>query len=542
MRSLKWDVVVVGSGAGGLSAAYMLQGLARAGKRILIVEQGDYYDSDAFPTRERDWEVRRLHNSNIDPNTYLDRVGFPIDNQDNPIAIASFNAVGGSSVLYSGHFPRFHPSDFKVRTLDGVADDWPISYFDLEPYYNLDHTITPIAGVSGDPSYPPLPDFLPAVPLGKLGAHLANTMNSLGWHWWPSYSAIATVNFRDHQRCTNIGPCNTGCPLGSKSSDDSYLLPSILKSGIELLRMTEVSKLVIDDESNRIKGLVCHSELYGEFILEAKLVILSAGGVGTPRVLLNSHSSRFLSGAANSSGLVGKNLMLHPWGHVEGIFTENLDSFYGPQGCFMASHEFHETDTQRGFMRGFSLQFQRGASLVETASRGSARRFNTYGEKGFHKIVEHYNHDASISVIVEDLPSLDNYVELDVDNKSKFGTPGIRVHYRLSVDSRKNLSFGISRAKEILKAAGAHSIMGFGPVREVGFHIAGTTKMGRSPQTSVVNGNNQSHDHPNLFISDSSVFVTSSSVNPLSTIHAIGYRTGDFIDKNFDALADETHA
>jgi choline dehydrogenase-like flavoprotein len=530
-----WDIVLIGSGAGGLSAAYKLIPLAKSGKKILIIEQGNYYAKDKLPTLFADWEVRRFHQSNIDPNRYLDQVGFPIDNQNNPIAIAAFNAVGGSSVLYSGHFPRFHPSDFQVKSNDGVADDWPITYYDLEPYYNFDHGITPIGGVEGDPSYPEITQLLPPVPLGELGEKLVTGLNELGWHWWPSYSGLATVNFKGHLHCQNLGPCNTGCPFGAKSSDDQYLLPDILESGINLITDIEVSQLVKSYITPNIDYAVAIDSNKRVFNVKSKVFILSAGGVGTPRILLNSPVSGNNT-VANSSNLVGKNLMLHPWGHVEGIFEENLNAFYGPQGCFIASHEFHETDSARGFLRGFSMQFQRGASLIDTALRLSARKEIKYGEGMLEKLDKNYNHTAQISIIVEDLPEESNCVLIDKAKESKRGTPGIKINYKLSENSKRNLAYGIKKARELLSVCGAKSTFGFGPIREVGFHIAGTAKMGSEPESSVVNKWCQTHDHPNLFISDSSVFVTSSPVNPLATIHAIGYRTGQYITENFEEI------
>ena len=152
------DVVIVGSGASGAAAAWSLS--RNTSLRIVCLEQGRAIDKSKYPTTSSDWELGRYGDFSPFPGVRNSTVDYPIDDSDSPISIAQFNGVGGSTILYSGHFPRFRPSDFKVNTIDGVADDWPIDYSDLEPFFEENEKIMGIAGMVGDPAYPSYHSFL----------------------------------------------------------------------------------------------------------------------------------------------------------------------------------------------------------------------------------------------------------------------------------------------------------------------------------------------------------------------------------------------
>ena len=176
------DVLIIGAGASGAAVAWSL---AETRMKIVCLEQGDWMSPADYPSNGRDWETRAYGDFSISPNRRKRPADYPINEDDSPISVANFNAVGGSTILYAGHFPRFHPSDFHVRTLDGVADDWPVDYATLEPYYAENDRMMGVSGLAGDPAYPPKEMPLPPLPLGKLGHTLARGFNKLGWHWWP---------------------------------------------------------------------------------------------------------------------------------------------------------------------------------------------------------------------------------------------------------------------------------------------------------------------------------------------------------------------
>jgi len=261
----------------------------------------------------------------------------------------------------------------------------------------------------------------------------------------------------------------------------------------------------------------------------AAIVVLAASGVGTPRLLLNSQSPAFPDGLANRSGQVGRNLMLHPCGYVEGIFTENLDGHLGPHGCCILSQEFYETDASRGFVRGYTMQVLRGPGPIETALAGVARRTIPWGAGHHEAFASQFGKTAGIAIIVEDLPELENRVVLHDSLVDDQGIPDLRLEYGMSDNSRRMLSHGVKMGRAALEAAGATRTSGFGPVRHTGWHLMGTARMGGDPTNSVVDREGRAHDVPNLYVADSSVFVTSGGVNPASTLQAIALYVADAI-------------
>ena len=526
------DILIIGAGASGAAVAWSL---SESSMSIMCLEQGEHMDASKYPSTRMSWEVERLGEYHFSPNVRKRPVDYPINDADSPIAISNFNAVGGGTILYSGHFPRFHPSDFRVKSLDGVADDWPIDYYQLEPFFALNDQMMGVSGLSGDPAYPPIEGLLPPVPLGRMGETLGQGFNKLGWHWWPAYSAIITRSYNGREKCVNLGPCNTGCAQGAKSSVDVTYWPAALRNGVQLKTRCRVREITVD-ATGRASGVVYYDENGAECRQMARLVIVACNGVGTPRLLLNSRSAQFPDGLANRSGLVGKNLMLHPLGYVEGVFDENIESHLGPQGCCLLSQEFYETDPARGFVRGYTMQALRGPWPIEAAVSGVARREIFFGA-GFHEaFAARFRHIASIAIIVEDLPEEHNCVTLDPVLSDSHGIPAPKVSYKLSENSKKMLVHGLEKGKEVMSAAGARKNFAFGPVRNTGWHLMGTARMGTDPENSVVNRLGQSHDVKNLFIVDSSIFVTSGGVNPVSTMQTIALYIADNIKKNLPGL------
>ena len=350
------DVLIVGAGASGAAVAWSL---AETRMRIVCLEQGGWMNPAEYPSSGRDWEARAHGDFSISPNRRGRVTDYPVNDDDSPISVANFNAVGGSTILYAGHFPRFHPSDFRVRTLDGVADDWPIDFDTLAPYYAENDRMMGVSGLAGDPANPPHDPPMPPLPLGKSGQALAKGFNSLGWHWWPSDTAIATEPYDGRDRCLNLGACSTGCAQGAKASTDITYWPHALRAGVEVRPGCRVREITVDDR-DRATGVIYHDADGVEHEQRAHVVVLACNGVGTPRLLLNSRSSRFPEGLANRSGLVGRNLMFHPYAAIYGVFEEPMDGYRGPGLCIW-SQEFYETDADRGFVRGYTFECGRAA-------------------------------------------------------------------------------------------------------------------------------------------------------------------------------------
>jgi choline dehydrogenase-like flavoprotein len=528
------DVLIVGAGAAGAAFAWSL---AETRMNILCLEQGDWMDPARYPSTGLDWELRGLGDFALSPNVRRRPEDYPVNDAGSPIAISMFNAVGGSTILYAGHFPRLHPSDFCTRSLDGVGEDWPIDYAILAPFYAQNDRRVGVAGLAGDPAYPPKEVPLPPVPLGRLGETIARGFNRLGWHWWPSDSAIATQPYEGRAPCIHLGPCITGCAQGAKASSDVTYWPAAIRAGVRLETRCRVCEITLRPDG-MADGVVYFDRDGVERRQRAEIVVLACNGIGTPRMLLNSRSSRFPDGLANRSGLVGRNLMLHPYGMVAGVFEERLEGYKGPTGCGLMSQEFYETDRARGFVRGYSFELLRGVGPVSAAMWGMSLGRLPWGAGHHEAYAELFDRMAGLLAICEDLPEPENRVTLDPELTDAHGIPAPRIHYRLSENSQRMLEHGVARAREALEAAGAKWTFVESPLRVAGWHLMGTARMGDDPETSVVNAWGRCHDVRNLFVVDGSVFVTAGAVNPTCTIQALALYVADAIKKRLGNLFD----
>jgi choline dehydrogenase-like flavoprotein len=530
------DVLIVGAGASGGPAAWRL---AQAGFKVTCLEQGGWVDPASLPHAQPDWELSKLGPFHPDPNVRRLPADYPIDERDSDFAPLLYNAVGGSTIHWNGHFPRLKPGDFRVRSLDGVADDWPLSYAELEPFYDQNDRFLGVAGQSGDPAQPPRsPRPLPPLPIGRLGELLADGFERLGWHWWPTDAAILSAPYADggltgavnadRQPCNLCGPCELGCPRGSRASTDRTYWPAALALGAELRIGCRVREITLD-ERGRARGALYYDP-QGELREQrASVVILACNGVGTPRLLLNSRSARFPEGLANRSGLVGKNLMFHPFAAVAGEVPFELDSYKGPGATILFSHQFYETDQRRGFLRGYALQAMRQAGPLGTALGGLTAHRLPWGRTHHRAFAERFARTANLAVMGEDLPDPANAVTLHPELTDAHGIPAPKVTYRLSNNSRAMLDHGVARARELLEALGATSITVANPLRASRGHLLGTCRMGDDPAHSVVDRWGRAHDVPNLFVVDGSIFTTAGGVAPTSTIMALALRTADYL-------------
>ena len=304
-----------------------------------------------------------------------------------------------------------------------------------------------------------------------------------------------------------------------------------LSLGLDLFQNTKALKLLT--HNNHISGLLVVNKDSSSCVLRSTKYVLCCGALGTPRLLFNSRTADCSTGLANSSGLVGRNLMLHPLGYAEGYFRENISSNFGPQGCCLISQEFYRTDASRGFSRGYTIQSLRGPLPIESSLNLFRRNLLKLGPNFWSDFLKYYNHTAHLSVICEDLPETSNFLSPDFDHLDHHGMCSLNVTYSLSDNSRRMLSHGVNNLRRLLTESGAYKTFGFGPVRATGWHSMGTCVMGLDPRASVVNQYGRSHDHPNLFIFDSSIFPTSSGVNPASTIQALSLYLSDHLSADF---------
>jgi choline dehydrogenase-like flavoprotein len=259
---------------------------------------------------------------------------------------------------------------------------------------------------------------------------------------------------------------------------------------------------------------------------KADVTVLGANGIGTPRLLL-------LSGLANSSGLVGRRLMMHPFGTVVGMFDEDLGSTHGLWGQHIHSLEFYETDSKRDFVRGAKWGLQpTGGPLSMTRAYPWGENNAIWGTNFHADLRKRLGHSAMWGIICEDLPEEENRIVLDPKLKDSDGIQAPKIVYRMSENSKCLLKFHLARARESLEAAGAYQTVTAPLIRETGWHLLGTAKMGTDPTTSVVDAYGRCHDVPNLFIYDGSIWPTSSGMNPTATIAATALWCADHLVKN----------
>jgi len=535
-------VLIIGAGASGGAFAWSI---ADAGMSVLCLEQGPWMKQSDYPTNNLDWESRAATEFSPNPNIRLAAGGgvgahdaaYPVNNEGTPIKPVMFNAVGGSTILWAAHFPRFTPRDFRVRSDDGVAADWPIDYKTLEPFYALNDQMMGVSGLAGDPAYPYHEPPLPPLPLGATGNALARGFEKLGWHWWPSDSAIISQDYNDREACINLGPCTSGCSHGAKASTDITYWPVAERKGVELRTGCRVKEITLN-EDGMADGVLYYDQDGVLQEQQAEIVVLASNGIGTPRLLLNSANERHPDGLANSSGLVGKNLMFHPYALIRGVFDEPLDG-KGPRGCSIWSHEFYETDPSRGFVRGYSYELTRGGGGPAGEALFGASRGRIPWGPGHHEAWSAiYDHTAGLVGITEDLPDEANTVTLDPELTDSNGIPAPKITYEVSENSHRQLTHAEERGHEVLRAAGATDTYSDHLIEQAGWHLMGTARMGTDPKTSVVNEWGRSHDVKNLFIIDGSIFVTAAGVNPTSTIQALALYVADSIKRNIGSLFD----
>jgi choline dehydrogenase-like flavoprotein len=505
------DVVIIGAGAAGAVAAGEL---IAAGLRVVCLEQGEWPDRNAFRGAMGDWELSSRGRWSPDPEIRKAIGDYPIEAANEDAGFLNFNGVGGSTVLYGAQWMRMLPCDFTVRTTDGVAEDWPITYNDLADYYQRVEAQFGVSGLGGNPAYPDGNDPpLPPLPIGDAGMRVARAHKRLGWHWWPGSNAILSVPRAGRYPCVRRATCAQGCSEGAKASTDLTHWNSFVAAGGTLITGARVARLLVDS-----RGLVNGAEwidLSGRMHLQsAKFFICAANGIGTPRLLLLS------DGLANSSGLVGKNLMCHPSATVVALFDEPLAMRQWQNGAAIQSLEFYGTRKDLGFLRGAKWSLTPLGGPVDAALRYRRAGWADGGESDY--VRKSLASGARWAILCEDLPDIANIVSLSESVVDYSELPAPRVEYQVSDNTDRIRQWNVARARESLIAAGAQisdSLAG-----QASAHFMGTARMGSDPELSVVDEWCITHDIRNLAIFDASVFVTAGAVNPVATICAIALR------------------
>src|SRR5919109_936571 len=485
------EVLIVGAGAAG---GVLSKELAEAGFKVVVLEAGPHWVPERdFVSDEKG--AQQLYWTDPRVTTGKD----PIELGAN----VTGKGVGGSTVHYSMVALRMHESDFMVHTLDGVAQDWPLRYEDLEPYYER---VEKELGISGPVTWPWAPRRRGPYPYREhpfngVAELFIRGCNKLGIGWAPSPLATISAPKEDRPPCVYRGWCIYGCSTNAKSSPLVTYIPKAIRAGA-YIRTTEDGQQVEEEQA-------------------ARLIILSCYSIETPRLLLNSAQTGFPDGLANSSGLVGKGLMVHSAHIVYGRFPELVYQYKAPPTLAL-TQDFYETNPKNDYVRGFTIEPI--GPFPQTFARQAMAGLGLWGQE-LREFMFDYNHYAGLGLVGECLLEDNNQVSLDPTDKDQYGLLVARVTFAWAENDRKLIEAGIEKEREILEAAGAEVTW----TADDTAHLLGSCRMGSDPKTSVVDPWCRSWDIPNLFICDGSVFVTSSAVNPSLTIQAIATRTADYI-------------
>ena len=510
------DLVVVGAGAGGVTLA---QRLARAGWKVVILEKGPFWDPD------RDWV------SDEQGSSHLYWTDERIISGNEPIEMGKNNSgvgVGGSMTHFAGYTPRFHPSDFEVRTRDGVAVDWPISYWDLKASFERVERELPVAGQDwpwGDPhSYPHGPH-----PVAGAASVAWQGARDCGIEMRVGPVAITNGVFGNRPHCIYRGFCLQGCKVNSKASPLITHLPDAIEHGVEVRADCMATRVAVDDASGRCTEVVYLDGDGIEHRQRADAVAVCGYAIETPRLLLLSTSRRFPNGLANNADQVGRYVMVQGATQVAARFPMELRMYKAPPPE-ISSEQFYETDESRGFVRGFSIQ------TIAPLPIDWAQHVLADGHWGraLREYMRDYNHWTVLGVLCEYLPLAENRVTLAGGVKDRYGLPVANFSYSLCDNDKRNSAYGTNVLNEIWDCAGAQDTLTIDRYA----HLVGGARMGFSPEDSVVDASHRAWEVPNLFVCDGSVFPTQGAANPALVIMALADRLAALLkSKRLEAAA-----
>ncbi len=561
MATEKTDVVIVGVGAaGGILAAE----LGKAGMKVIGLERGPRLTTADFTPHD---ELRYFQRQELRPNVKRQPVTWRANANARalPLPVLNYgNQAGGGTIHYGAVSWRFHEDDFRARSQtmerygaaaipeDSSLADWPLSYADLEPFYDRAEYELGVSGKAGNlqgrkidggnPFEAPRRREYPLPPLfvDQAGALFEAAARKLGHHPFSTPRAIVSQPYHGRPGCTYCGFCQAfGCHIGAKSSILVTKLPEADASGNFKLVTGAMCYRVNSDNSGRVTGVSYYGPDGEDNTIEAELVILAPFIYDNVRLLLLSKSARFPNGLANSSGHVGKHLMAHIGPRVFAAFDDRYVNIYmGPSAQRHTLDDFNADNfdhSRLGFIRG--AQISVSPADLEAGPIGAAVSMNPppgiprWGAAYRDFLAKYFARYAGLTAQTENLPYADQTIDLDPNVRDAWGLPAPRLTYDWRRPNElKRVEFMVRQLEELGRTMGAthvwRSPLGQGAP---GAHHEGGTRMGSDPKTSVVNRYGQSWDIPNLFIIGSSTYPSMSGFNPTLTIQALAYMSADAI-------------
>lgn len=531
------DVCIIGSGASGSVAAKVL---TEKGINVVMLERGKY-------RKPKDFSADELANVNrysltpdplVNPRTVR-------HSEKEEAHIQQFSplpyVVGGGTSRWTGWVPRFLASDFLQRSLHGDIQganvaDWPISYYDLEPFYDKVEWALGTSGKAGANKFesPRSRDYpTPPMPSTRYAAQFHKGCAALGLNSFPTPTAMLSKPYNGRPESVQSAFVQFhGDPTGTKSNAINVFIPEALATGkLELRADCYVRELTIDSQG-LVKSAI-YEDIDGNIIeQEADIFILACGAIETARLLLLSKSGKFPQGLANGSGTVGRFLSVHEYSASFGTFDKEIYGWAGGGYISASTFEFYETDYRRGFI---------GGGHVAAAGAGLPLPINftmpnkpAWGAAAKQWDRDYFNNSMAVGIVIYDLPQASNRVDLDPTVKDAWGLPAARITHKAHENDLAQGKWLIDRTGEILEAAGASTVnkVYIETITGNALHQKGTTRMGNDPDTSVLNKYCQAHEVDNLYVVDGSSFPTSSGANPTLTIMANAWRVAEHIARN----------
>lgn len=554
-----YDVIIVGSGAGGGMASKIL---AENGLKVAVVEAGPMFDptNDAHRTQLRwPWESPRRGASTVRAFGDFDSAygGWEIDGEPytrkNGTEFDWFRSrmVGGRTNHWGRISLRFGPRDFKRKDIDGLGSNWPIGYEDVAPYYDKVDKLIGIFGTKENFPNEPNGYFLPPPKPRLHELYYIDAARKAKIPAIPSRLSILTKKINNERGvCFYCRQCSRGCMVHADFSAGTCLIFPTQKAGksIKIFTNAMVREVITNDEGKATGVSYINKQDRKEYSIRAKIVVLAASACSTARILLNSKSSRFSNGLGNGSGLIGKYLHDSTGASrsaiVPAMFNRKTYNEDGVGGMHVYTPWWLD-NKKLDFPRGYHLEVWGGMGMpsygfgfnVSDLNEQFGGTVGGYGTKLREDVKKYYGAVMGISGRGESVPQLDNYCEIDPELVDEYGIPVLRFHYKWTDYERAQAKHMHNTFEQIFEAMGAQPL-GEKPGKDQDYgllapgriiHEVGTTRMGDDPTKSVVNRYQQLHEVDNLFVVDGGPFVSQADKNPTWTILALAWRTSDYI-------------
>jgi choline dehydrogenase-like flavoprotein len=471
----------------------------------------------------------------------LDLEGYYV--QEGPVLFKSTyeRRVGGTTWHWLGTVLRHLPNDFRLRSLYGVGVDWPITYDDLEPWYSVAEQELGVAGDSqadlGSPRSQAYP--LPPLPLTYLDKQVALAAERLGMHVFATPQARNSLPYDGRPPCCGNATCVPICPIAAKY-DGSVHVQKAIRLGVQVIDQAVVNFVEVNEEG-WVTGVRFKRPDGSEQRAIAQIFVLAAHAIETPKILLMSRSDALPNGIANSSDQVGRNLMDHPVQLSWALAQEPLYPYRSP--LENAGIEDLRDGPSRNERAAFRMAIgEDGWSFPGTPPTTLASELIASGLRG-RRLVEQMNAHVARQIrfanLIEQLPDPENRVTPAFEQVDAIGIPRPRIQYRLDDYVKRGMAAAREVSEQVFAAMGA-SLVAHGEEHEGAGHVMGTYRMGDDPKTSVVNAEQRSHDHPNLFLLGSGVFPTVGTANPTLTIAALSLWAAQTIERDLRVMQRQT--